>query len=205
VSGRRYGFLRRWQIALRESGLSKAAKAVGAFLSFRMNQDGTIEGNQFPAIERVAKDAGYSRSAAVYALRELRRAGLVDVESGKGRHVVNRYTLTIPDHLEVRIEYVLSGGKTVPAEVENGQSTTRKRSKDDVENGQPLPTSNAVSIARAATAAAACVRCGSLLAGRDKTWTHDGAVCLRCDGSERQKRTGENQPAWQPRRDRERS
>jgi hypothetical protein len=146
VSGR-YGHLRRWQIALRESGLSKAAKALGAFLSFRMNERGTIAGGQYPSIETLAKDASWSPRSADGALKELRQAGLIDVNSGKGRRVVNRYTLTIPDHLEVRVEYVLSGGKTAP---EKAQTTTGKGAKVDVENAQGVRTSIAVSNAKAA-------------------------------------------------------
>jgi hypothetical protein len=149
VSGR-YGFLRRWQIALRESGLSKAAKSVGAFLSFRMGQDGTIATSDYPAIGTLAKDASISESTAGRGLRELHRAGLVDVQSGKGRRVVNRYTLTLPDHLDVRVEYVLSGGKTRHHDGLTRSITTGDSVKDDVENPSPRPTSIAVSNALAA-------------------------------------------------------
>jgi hypothetical protein len=90
----RYG----WWRAIRASDLSPTARHVALNLSTYMNQEG---GGAWPSMATLADDTGRSRAVVKRAIRELRDAGFLTVESGGGRrgdggYVSNRYRASFP-------------------------------------------------------------------------------------------------------------
>jgi hypothetical protein len=81
-----------WMRAITAADLGATAKAVAFTLALRADSDGKC----WPSSERIADDAGLSRTAARSAVAELRARNVIAVESGSRGRVSNRYELQPP-------------------------------------------------------------------------------------------------------------
>jgi len=84
----------KWQRMLRDAPLSDEAKLVGFILSTHANGNG----ESFPSIRTIAREAGKTERSVIKGLRELQEKGYIAVEKSKGRKRA-KYILTAPEML----------------------------------------------------------------------------------------------------------
>jgi hypothetical protein len=77
------------QVSLRErlKDLKGPSAVVFLALALRINGDGIV----WPSLQQIAEDCGMATRTVIRGINTLRCQGLVEVQSGKGRHVHSRY------------------------------------------------------------------------------------------------------------------
>ena len=105
---------------LADTGVSGDARLVWLVLALHANGLGCA----WPSIERLAAEAGKSRSTIDRALRELRESGDLVIEPGLGRGNGSRY------HLKIRQSDVLSDGKHVSQTIKHVRNGDKARLTD---------------------------------------------------------------------------
>jgi hypothetical protein len=103
-----------WRNALRDSNLSRGAKAVGFVLSTYVDNGGTC----FPARKTIAAGASIGVHAVDNGIAVLERARFIAVSRSKGR-VSNTYALTLPTVPGVTLLNALTVSLTAPLELNN--------------------------------------------------------------------------------------
>jgi hypothetical protein len=130
-----YPHLRQAQRAVwrKASGLSAAARSIGAYLMNRMNDDYT---GAFPSAKKIAEDTGYSVDVVYDATAELIASGLFARERGEGLRGAYVYRIANFELLAIAIEKYTSAEKAK----RDVRLAARGRPQPHVADSQGSPT-----------------------------------------------------------------
>jgi len=128
----------RWMRAIALSDLHPTQKLVAYTIGQRMN----AEGRSWPSVPTIAKESGLALRTVKSRYKEIVKAGLLEVERGRGRGKSNNYQAVIPVHLLHLLE-----AETVQLTTTRGASHDRKgasgspgsSSEVPIEDAPPLP------------------------------------------------------------------